>query len=55
MSRYYKVTENGKLVLVGIGDGGEEITKAEYDSLLFDIRKRAEELEHEEGADDGSD
>ena len=38
MKRYYKVTEGEKLLLIGIGEGGEEITQEEYNSLLEEIR-----------------
>lgn len=37
MERYYKITDNGRLVLVGIGEGGEEITKCEYDKIRREI------------------
>ena len=37
--RYYKkVNEEGKLLLIGIGEGGEEISEAEYNALLEEIR-----------------
>lgn len=56
MERYYKITDNGRLVLVGIGEGGEEITKDEYDSILEELRSRADEYEsvYEEVQSDGS-
>lgn len=41
--RYYKICdENGKLLIVGIGYGGVEITKAEYNALLSEIREKAD-------------
>ena len=53
--RYYKVTENGQLVLIGIGEGGEEITREEYDALLEEIRSAAMSEELAEGVEtDGS-
>ena len=43
--RYYKkVNEEGKLLLIGIGEGGEEITKEEYDALLEEIKNTPFEL-----------
>ena len=36
--RYYKILKDGKLLLVGIGPGGEEITKEEYDALKEEIQ-----------------
>lgn len=44
MERYYKVTENKKLLLIGTGEGGEEITKEEYDKLLEEIRNTPFEM-----------
>ena len=31
--RYYKFTNNGYIVLVGIGNGGTEITEEEYNAI----------------------
>lgn len=40
--RYYaQYNENGKLVAIGTGNVGTEITKEEYDSLLSEIREKA--------------
>lgn len=40
--RYYKLLENDKLIAIGTGYGGVEITKEEYESLLLEIRTKAE-------------
>ena len=40
--RYYKhQNETGKLVIIGTGLGGTEITEAEYNALLAEIREKA--------------
>lgn len=40
--RYYaQFNDSGKLLAVGIGPGGTEITKAEYNALLAEIREKA--------------
>lgn len=39
--RYYKKMESGKLVAIGTGSGGVEITEAEYNDLLSMIREKA--------------
>ena len=40
--RYYaQYNEDNKLTAIGIGQGGTEITKEEYDSLLSEIREKA--------------
>ena len=40
--RYYKhYNEAGKLVIIGTGPGGTEITEAEYNALLAEIREKA--------------
>ena len=40
--RYYKhYNEAGKLVIIGTGNGGTEITEAEYNALLAEIREKA--------------
>lgn len=40
--RYYaRYDENGKLIAVGTGDGGVEITEEEYNRLLSEIREKA--------------
>lgn len=39
--RYYKMFDkNGKLVMIGIGDGGEEITEAEYNALMAEMQAK---------------
>ena len=40
--RYYaQYNDNGKLIAIGIGPGGTEITEAEYNALLSEIRDKA--------------
>ena len=40
--RYYAhYNEAGKLVIIGTGSGGVEITEAEYNALLAEIREKA--------------
>ena len=40
--RYYAhYNEAGKLVIIGTGCGGTEITEAEYNALLAEIREKA--------------
>ena len=40
--RYYaQYNDSGKLVAIGTGYGGEEITEAEYNALLSEIREKA--------------
>ena len=40
--RYYaQYNESGKLIVIGTGCGGVEITEAEYNSLLAEIREKA--------------
>lgn len=40
--RYYaQYTDNGTLIAIGTGLGGTEITKAEYNNLLSEIREKA--------------
>lgn len=39
--RYYKIIEPGKLLAIGTGPGGTEITEAEYNELLTIIREKA--------------
>lgn len=40
--RYYaQYNDNGKLIAIGIGYGGTEITEAEYNALLSEIREKA--------------
>ena len=39
--RYYKLIENDTLIAIGTGSGGTEITEAEYNALLAEIREKA--------------
>ena len=40
--RYYaQYNDSGKLVAIGTGYGGEEITESEYNALLSEIREKA--------------
>lgn len=40
--RYYaQYNDNGKLLAIGTGYGGTEITEAEYNALLAEIREKA--------------
>lgn len=40
--RYYAIYNNsGKLIAIGTGPGGVEITEAEYNRLLTEIREKA--------------
>lgn len=40
--RYYaQYSDSGKLLAIGTGYGGEEITEAEYNALLAEIREKA--------------
>jgi len=39
--RYYKLIEENKLIAIGTGSGGTEITKEEYETLLAEIREKA--------------
>ena len=40
--RYYaQYNESGKLIAIGTGPGGIEITEAEYNRLLTEIREKA--------------
>ena len=42
LMRYYAQYNNsGKLIAIGTGNGGEEITEAEYNALLSEIREKA--------------
>ena len=41
--RYYaQYSEDSKLIAIGTGYGGEEITEAEYNALLSEIREKAD-------------
>ena len=40
--RYYEqYNDNGKLIAIGTGNGGTEITEAEYNALLSEIREKS--------------
>ena len=39
--RYYAQYENGKLIAIGTGQGGTELTAVDYYALLDDIRTKA--------------
>ena len=39
--RYYKIYSDNKLLAIGTGPGGTEITEAEYNRLLTEIREKA--------------
>ena len=40
--RYFaQYNESGKLIAIGTGNGGVEITEAEYNALLTEIREKA--------------
>ena len=40
--RYYaQYNDSGKLIAIGTGNGGTEITEAEYNALLTEIREKA--------------
>ena len=40
--RYYaQYNDSGKLIAIGTGNGGVEITEAEYNALLSEIREKA--------------
>ena len=41
MRYYVQYNENDTLVAIGTGYGGEEITEAEYNTLLAEIREKA--------------
>lgn len=41
MRYYVQYNESNKLVAIGTGYGGAEITKEEYDRLLSEIREKA--------------
>lgn len=38
--RYYAIIENERLVMIGIGQGGTEITEAEYNQIMDIIQTR---------------
>ena len=39
--RYYAQYENNKIIAIGTGIGGTEITKEEYENILAEIREKA--------------
>lgn len=39
--RYYKQISDGIIIAIGTGPGGTEITEAEYNALLAEIREKA--------------
>ena len=40
--KYFAQYENGILTAIGTGNGGTEITEAEYNALLAEIREKAD-------------
>ena len=40
--RYYALYSDNKLLAIGTGSGGTEITEAEYNTLLSEIREKAD-------------
>ena len=42
MRFFAQYNNSGKLLAVGTGNGGEEITEAEYNALLSEIREKAD-------------
>ncbi len=42
MQYYKKCDNNGHLLCIGTGVGGEEITESEYNALLQEIREKAQ-------------
>lgn len=43
--RYYKVTNNGYINMVGIGAGGTEITESEYNEIMSAIQNKPQATE----------
>ena len=41
MRYYVRYSDSGKLIAIGTGNGGTEITEAEYNALLSEIREKA--------------
>ncbi len=39
--KYYKIENNNNIVAIGTGCGGTEITEAEYNAMLAEIREKA--------------
>ena len=42
MRFFAQYNNSGKLLAIGTGNGGEEITEAEYNALLAEIREKAD-------------
>ena len=42
MTRYYKQSDGMYILAIGVGAGGTEITEAEYNTLLAEIRAKAQ-------------
>ena len=42
MMYYAQYNDSGKLIAIGTGTGGVEITEAEYNALLSEIREKAD-------------
>ena len=40
--KYYKIENGNNIVAIGTGYGGTEITEAEYNALLSEIREKAD-------------
>ena len=40
--KYYKIENGNNIVAIGIGRGGTEITEAEYNALLSEIREKVD-------------
>lgn len=43
--RYYKHIENGYILAIGTGGGGTEITKTEYNEIMFVIQNKPAKTE----------
>ena len=41
MKYYAQYNDSGKLIAIGTGNGGTEITESEYNALLSEIREKA--------------
>ena len=41
MRHFAQYNDSGKLIVIGTGNGGTEITEAEYNTLLAEIREKA--------------
>ena len=41
MRHFAQYNDTGKLIAIGTGNGGTEITEAEYNALLAEIREKA--------------